>query len=110
MKNRTRHRLTDRAAARVVRTARLNSRLSQEALAELAGLHRTYISLLERGHRSPSLFTLEAIAHALNMTPATLLSLIAEAVKESDGNPVPSRSQTTSFHEEYDDASAPRTD
>lgn len=46
---------------------RKNSGLSQEKLADLSGLHRTYISSLERGSRNPTLITLQAIACALNV-------------------------------------------
>ena len=41
--------------------------LSQEAFAELAGLHRTYISDLERGKRSIALDNIEKIARALDI-------------------------------------------
>lgn len=41
--------------------------ISQEQLAELAGLHRTYISSLERGQRSISLNNVERIANALKI-------------------------------------------
>lgn len=73
----------DQAAARVIRAARVEASLSQERLAELAGLHRTYLSLLERNRRSPTLATLELIAQGLGMTPAKLVGLIAEATASS---------------------------
>lgn len=79
---------SDLAAARVVRAARMRAKLSQEALAELAGLHRTYISLLERSRRSPTLSTLEVIAHALGIAPAKLIRQIADAFSESVENVV----------------------
>lgn len=41
--------------------------ISQERLAELTGLHRTYISALERGKRSISLKNIELIAYALQI-------------------------------------------
>jgi transcriptional regulator with XRE-family HTH domain len=50
--------------------------LSRAALAEKAGLHQTYIGLLERGERSPNLDTANAIAEALWIP---LSKLIGEA-------------------------------
>lgn len=87
---------SDRAAARVVRAARREANLSQEALADLAGLHRTYISLLERSRRSPTLATLEAIARALGMTPAHFIGLISESSKVSDQDMTAARNQEAS--------------
>lgn len=52
---------------------RQESGISQETLAELSGLDRTFISLLERGLRTPSLGTLEKIASALRMPLSTLI-------------------------------------
>lgn len=46
--------------------------LSQEELAASAGLHRTYVSLLERGKRNPSLQVILALAGSLGI-PATKL-------------------------------------
>lgn len=48
--------------------------LSQEALADLAGLHRTAISLLERGERAPRTVTLFCIAGILEVPPADLIA------------------------------------
>src|SRR3569623_532206 len=90
---------SDLAAACVVRAARKKAKLSQEALAELAGLHRTYVSLLERSLRSPTLATLEAIAHALGMTPAMLIGLIAAAANESAGDVATVPAKEASFME-----------
>ena len=56
-----------------VREARLSRDLSQEALAELAGLHRTYISLVERGKRNISLRNVDALARALGVSIHELL-------------------------------------
>ena len=57
----------------VLRAARAARGLTQEELANASGLHRTEISLLERGKRTPLLETLVAISRALGMTPAELL-------------------------------------
>lgn len=57
----------------VVRGVREQRQLSQEELADLAGLHRTYISLLERGQRNPSLDVMSRIAAALDTTPSAIL-------------------------------------
>jgi transcriptional regulator with XRE-family HTH domain len=59
----------------VVRRRRERNGLSQEALAEEAGLHRTYISLLERGLRMPSILVVQKLAKALR---TTMVSLIGE--------------------------------
>ena len=48
--------------------------ISQEALAALSGLHRTYISGIERGARNPTLAVLAILAKALNVSVSTLLS------------------------------------
>jgi transcriptional regulator with XRE-family HTH domain len=58
----------------VVRSRREAVGLSQEKLADLAGLHRTYISLLERGLRMPSIGVVKAIAKALDTTMTSLIS------------------------------------
>ena len=50
-----------------LRKYRNESGLSQEAFANKAGLHRTYISALERGKRSVALDNIEKIADALGI-------------------------------------------
>lgn len=52
---------------------RLQRELSQEALAERAELHWTYISGIERGRRSPGLNVLARIARALQVPLGKLL-------------------------------------
>jgi transcriptional regulator with XRE-family HTH domain len=63
-----------RPFGRRVRALREKRGLSQEALAERADLHWTYISGVERGRRNPSLNVVGRIARALNVTPSELLS------------------------------------
>ena len=47
--------------------------LSQEAFAFQAGLHRTYVSGVERGVRNPTVLVLEALARALDVPAWRLL-------------------------------------
>src|ERR1035437_4311589 len=64
------------AFSQVVKKHREKRNLSRSALAELSGLHQTYIGLLERGERSPNLDTAKAIADALGVS---LNKMIAES-------------------------------
>ncbi len=59
--------------AEALRELRQEKWLSQEELADRAGLHRTYISQIERGIKSPSLRSLEQIAWALDVQLSTLI-------------------------------------
>jgi len=59
----------------VIGNLRRKKGLSQEAFADLAGLHRTYISQLERGLKSPTIDVLMKVAGALNLKPSNLLIL-----------------------------------
>lgn len=62
----------------VLKELRQGKRLSQEELAERANLHRTYISLIERGMSVPSLNTLEQIAAALSMSMSAVIQRLEE--------------------------------
>lgn len=55
-----------------VRALRAAQGISQEALAEASGLHRTYVSSLERGQRNVGLDNIHALADALGVEPARL--------------------------------------
>ena len=56
-----------------VRKYRSERAFSQEELAFECGLHRTYISGVERGVRNPTVVVLEKIAKALDVAPGRLL-------------------------------------
>ncbi|MGO7000375.1 helix-turn-helix domain-containing protein [Rhizobium leguminosarum] len=62
------------AAGREIRQRRLALGLSQEQLAERAGLHRNYVGFIERGERNASLKTLFAIARSLGVSLGELLA------------------------------------
>lgn len=56
-----------------LRTARRARRLSQEAFADVLGVHRTYMGGLERGERNVTLQTIERLADRLGVDAAGLL-------------------------------------
>ena len=56
-----------------VRAAREAKGLSQEGLASLARLHRTYVGGVERGERNISLANIAKLARALEVEPSRLL-------------------------------------
>ena len=64
--------LLSRFAANV-RRLRAKKKMSQKALADKVGISVSYVSMLERGQRSPPLETVEKMARALGVSPASLL-------------------------------------
>jgi len=60
----------------VLREMRVKNHISQEKLAEYCDLDRTYISLLERGLRQPTITTIFKLAKALNISPSSLIEKV----------------------------------
>jgi transcriptional regulator with XRE-family HTH domain len=59
-----------------LRSERRARGLSQEALADVLAVHRTYVGALERGERNVTLQTLESIADRLGVDPLVLLGAV----------------------------------
>jgi len=70
-----------RALGERVREFRLEAEMSQEALGEAAGLHRTYIGHMERGEVNPSLLNILKVAAALGLDASELVSELAQTLK-----------------------------
>jgi transcriptional regulator with XRE-family HTH domain len=62
------------AVGRAIRTLREARGLTQEQLADLAGVHRTYVGSVERGERNVTVETLLRFAQALEVRPSDILS------------------------------------
>jgi len=58
----------------VLRERREAAGISQEQLADRAGLHRTYVSLIERGKRTASIEVVRRVASALDLTMTELIN------------------------------------
>jgi len=56
-----------------IKNQRKKLNISQEKLAELSGVDRTYISLLERSKRNPSILNLQKVCQGLNTSLSNLL-------------------------------------
>ena len=65
-----------------IRQLRTERDLSQEALAELTGFHRTYIGMVERGERNISLSNIGVFARTFKLSVSELLELKAVDTKQ----------------------------
>ena len=70
----------------VLRQFRTLNKLSQEKVSQECGLDRSYISLLERGLRQPSLTTILLLSKTLNTTAANMVRDVEEILKENIKN------------------------
>jgi transcriptional regulator with XRE-family HTH domain len=62
-----------RIVGRNLRAYRKSRGLSQEAFAEVLGVHRTYMGGIERGERNLTLKSVERIAGTIDLEPLSLL-------------------------------------
>ncbi|MFQ5880911.1 MAG: helix-turn-helix domain-containing protein [Candidatus Methylomirabilales bacterium] len=74
----------ERALGREIKKARESLQKSQETLAFDAGVHRTYVSLIERGQKSPTLAVIVRLAKALNVRPSELLRRVEAHFEQSN--------------------------
>lgn len=74
------------AFAQILREIRKSSGLSQEQLALLAGLDRTFVSLLEREQRQPTLKSIFQLSKALEIAPDELVRRVDEVYRENSKN------------------------
>jgi transcriptional regulator with XRE-family HTH domain len=85
---------------RRVREIRETKGLSQEALAGICNLHRTYIGLIERGERNLSVKTVAVVAAGLEVAPAELFSGIerSPSPRRRSKQPPPSEAADLAAH------------
>ena len=69
----------------LIRQMRVTAGFSQEAFADLCGLHRTYIGAIERGEKTITIETADKVAKALNIPLSELFSRL-ETNWQSDNN------------------------
>ena len=75
------------AFGHVIRELRNQHKVSQEALALMSGLDRTFVSLLERGLRQPSLKSILRLSESLSIAPGELIERVVAKMtqkKKSD--------------------------
>jgi len=75
----------------VLKEVRKERGLSQESLGFISGYHRTYISLIERGNKIPTLQTLFNLASALDIPPSDLVKRVQNILNRK----IPSSSKKT---------------
>lgn len=71
----------EEAFGETIRELRKANQISQEKLAEASNLDRSFISLLECGHKQPSLITIFQLAKALNLSASKIMSLVEAKIK-----------------------------
>jgi len=74
------------AFGEILRQFRKLAKFSQERLAQESGLDRTYISLLERGLRQPSLNSLLKISKGLSVSSSEIVAAVETKLNENTEN------------------------
>ena len=72
----------EEAFGEVIRNLRKRNSISQEMLADISKLDRSFISLIECGHKQPSLITIFQFAKAFNISASKILSLVEGKIKK----------------------------
>ncbi len=72
------------AFGRVLQEIRNEKSLSQEELGFDSGYHRTYVSLLERGLKNPSLSAVFKISAALHLAPSEVVRRVEEILQKTN--------------------------
>jgi transcriptional regulator with XRE-family HTH domain len=65
----------------VIRMFRKDQNLSQEELAFKAGVHRTYIGMIERGEKNITLENIQKLSRALNISMKTIFEILENRIK-----------------------------
>jgi transcriptional regulator with XRE-family HTH domain len=73
----------EKAFGQVLRETRQSLEISQEKLGLDSGYHRTYISLLERGEKSPTLTTIYNLSKTLDVRPSVMIERVEQLVDPS---------------------------
>jgi transcriptional regulator with XRE-family HTH domain len=76
----------EEAFGEVIRDIRKAKQISQETLADASNLDRSFISLLECGHKQPSLVTIFQLAKAFNVSASNIMFLVEEKIKKIGGD------------------------
>ncbi len=74
----------EEAVGAELRACRLKRHISQEQLAFDAGIHRTYVSLIERGVKNPTLGVLFRLCHALDVPPTKFVKNVQNRMGKKD--------------------------
>ncbi|MBD1922998.1 helix-turn-helix transcriptional regulator [Microcoleus sp. FACHB-831] len=72
----------NKALGKVLARYRFTAKISQEELADRAGIHRTYVSQIERGLKSPTLTVLFDITKALGITASNFINEVEKEMHD----------------------------